>query len=437
MLGLMLPHCLCPRALLCAALPLAPLKAADGSRQPHAAVLVSRSRLVVSRSPRLVSRTHTLASLLAIGALLWLGVSAAYAQPLPNPAPGGPAPNAPPVPVAPPHAAPGPVKPAPAPTAPTPAPAPTAPAAPPAPAPPPTVYPLQQQAPLQAQPAPASPPGAPPPTAAPSLGIGAPIDAAVPPAHTAQPSVAQPGVAQPGVAQPGVAQPGVAQPGVAPQVPPAAAGQPGAPAPSVYPPQPAAGPQPLAAEAEEPGKKKRCAVGEFCFGPTLTAGVLNVFGIGFQARMEYWGFAFDYQFISLGYKDVDGTLHLITLEGRAYPFGGYFFLSAGLAWQNVDLDTTVTLRSGGFETDVDAQGSVNIPLFKLGFGFGGRDGFVFGIDLGFGFRLSSADVKIETNLPQFPEVIKAENEFRQAANKWVEWLPFTLQLNLLRIGYLF
>jgi hypothetical protein len=255
----------------------------------------------------------------------------------------------------------------------------------------------------------------------------------------AQPGVAQPVSAQPAVAQPGVAQPVSAQPGLAPPPPPPAAGQPGAPAAAVYPPQPApaAGPPPLAAEADEPGKKKRCVADEFCFGPTLTAGVLNVFGIGFQARMEYWGFAFDYQFISLGYRDVDGTLHLITLEGRAYPFGGYFFVSAGVAWQNVDLDTTVTVRAEGFSTDVDAKGSVNIPLFKLGFGFGGRDGFVFGIDLGFGFRLSSADVKIDTNLPPFPEVVKAENDFRRAANKWVEWLPFTLQLNLLRIGYLF
>jgi hypothetical protein len=194
----------------------------------------------------------------------------------------------------------------------------------------------------------------------------------------------------------------------------------------------------IAPEYQEP-EKRRCAAGDFCFGPVLTGGVLNVFGIGLQARMDYWGFAFDYQFIGLGYKEVDGNLSLITIEGRAYPFGNVFFVSAGFAWQNVALHSIVHATVQGIAIDIDARGSVNIPVFKLGLGFGGRDGVVFGIDLGIGFRLSSANVKLETNLTQLqiPEVVKAEAEFRQAANKWVEWLPFTLQLNLLRLSYLF
>ena len=188
---------------------------------------------------------------------------------------------------------------------------------------------------------------------------------------------------------------------------------------------------------EQAPEKRRCAAGEFCFGPVLTAGVLNVFGIGVQARMDYWGFAFDYQFISLGYKDVDGDLSLITIEGRVYPLGNALFISAGFAWQNVALQSIIHMTVNGINVAVDARGTVNIPVFKLGLGVGGRDGFVFGLDLGIGFRLSSADVKLETGLPQTPQVIKAEAEFRQAANKWVEWLPFTLQLNILRLSYLF
>jgi hypothetical protein len=176
----------------------------------------------------------------------------------------------------------------------------------------------------------------------------------------------------------------------------------------------------------------------------LTAGLLNVFGIGLQARTDYWGFAFDYQFISLGYKDVDGDLGLITIEGRVFPFGNAFFLSSGFAWQNVALETTVSGTVEGVKVSVDARGSVNVPVFKIGLGVGGRDGFVFGLDLGIGFRLSSADVKLETNVDEasLPEPIKSEfiktkAEFRQAANKWVESLPFTVQLNLLRLSYLF
>jgi hypothetical protein len=281
-------------------------------------------------------------------------------------------------------------------------------------------------------PRPAAPPAA---VAAPAYApapatVNAPTPAAAP-AYAPAPVTAPAGVP---VSPPSAAGAQALQPANAP--PPTAANGTVQPAPAVYPPQPGTAAA-TAAPEEPPREKRRCAAGEFCFGPVLTGGALNVFGIGVQARMQYWGFAFDYQFISLGYKDVDGDLSLITIEGRVYPFGNAFFLSAGFAWQNIALHTIVHASVQGVPIDVDAKGSVNLPLFKLGLGFGGRDGFVFGIDLGFGFRLHDADVKLQTNLPQFPEVIKAEGEFRQAANKWVEWLPFTPQLNVLRLSYLF
>jgi hypothetical protein len=196
-----------------------------------------------------------------------------------------------------------------------------------------------------------------------------------------------------------------------------------------------------AAPEAEGGEPRRCVAGDLCFGPVLTAGVLNVFGVGLQARSDYWGLAFDYQFFSLGYNDVDGDINLITIEGRVYPFGNAFFLSAGFAWQNVAAHTIVRVTVEGVDVDVDTKGKVNLPLFKLGFGVGGRDGFVFGIDLGIGIRLSDADVKLDTDLPpeieSIPQVIDAENQIRKAANQWVDWLPFTLQLNVLRLSYLF
>jgi hypothetical protein len=127
-----------------------------------------------------------------------------------------------------------------------------------------------------------------------------------------------------------------------------------------------------------------------------------------------------------------------------FPFGNAVFLSTGFAWQNVALETTVSGTVEGVLVSVDARGSVNVPVFKIGLGVGGRDGFVFGLDLGIGFRLGSADVKLETNVDEdtLPEPIKSEfiktkAQFRQAANEWVESLPFTVQLNILRLSYLF
>ena len=184
--------------------------------------------------------------------------------------------------------------------------------------------------------------------------------------------------------------------------------------------------------------ERLCVFGDFCFGPVATAGIINVFGIGAHARMDYWGIGFDYQFIGLNYAEVHGDLNLLTFEGRVYPGGGAFYLAAGIAWQNIELDTELDVRvtTNAPITRVAALGSVNIPTLKLGLGVMGRNGFVLGIDLGIGIRLKSVDPKLETNLPQIPEVVEAEGEFRRAAKAWIEWLPFTVQLNVLRLGFL-
>jgi hypothetical protein len=187
-------------------------------------------------------------------------------------------------------------------------------------------------------------------------------------------------------------------------------------------------------------------IGEFCIGPMLTGGVLNVFGIGVHARMKYWGLGFDYQFISLGYNQVDGDLGLVTLEGRIYPGGGAFYFSGGIAWQSISFETPVNVTVMGISQRVNVLGTTVLPLLKLGLGFMGRDGFVMGIDLGFGFRLNEVvvdlttdvdDLLVEAGLDTLPQVVRARAEFRAAAEEWIEYLPFTLQFNVLRIGYLF
>jgi hypothetical protein len=221
-----------------------------------------------------------------------------------------------------------------------------------------------------------------------------------------------------------------AAPASAPQSP---AGSPGTPAP--HPPADAT----TAGEGRHADAPPECVIGSFCIGPVVTAGVLNVFGVGAHARMDYWGVGIDYQFIGLGYRGVDGQLGLLTVEGRVYPFANAFYFSAGFAWQSVGLETVVHVpaMNGLPAFDTRVEGSVNLPLFKLGIGFMGRSGFVLGIDLGFGIKLAGMEVDVQTNLPRIPEVVQAEAEFRAAAESWVEWLPFAAQFNILRLGYLF
>jgi hypothetical protein len=181
----------------------------------------------------------------------------------------------------------------------------------------------------------------------------------------------------------------------------------------------------------------RCVLGSFCLGPVLTLGVLDVFGIGAQARMDYWGVAFDYQFFHFSTEGIPISLSLLTVEARVFPFAGSFFLAGGLAWQHASLSATVSYTYQGTTVTAQAAGRVSVPVFKLGLGWMGRSGFAVGIDLALGIQLGNNHVELTTDLPRIQEVIDAENKIRDRADAWVRKLPFLLQLNLLRLGFLF
>jgi hypothetical protein len=184
-------------------------------------------------------------------------------------------------------------------------------------------------------------------------------------------------------------------------------------------------------------KKGPCLLRDICFGPILTFGVLDVLGAGIQVRSNYWGVGFDYQFISFTAQRIPITLSLLTFEGRVYPFAGAFFLAAGIAWQHAGLSGDVTYSDNNGDVTAQARGKINIPVLKLGIGFMGRSGLVLGIDLAFGIQLGGRTVEFSTSLPRVQEVIAVEDKIRQRADDWVGALPFLLQLNLIRIGYLF
>ena len=76
-------------------------------------------------------------------------------------------------------------------------------------------------------------------------------------------------------------------------------------------------------------------------------------------------------------------------------------------------------------------------MLKLGLGVLGRAGFVMGLDLVFGIQLGGNSVELESTLPRVDEVVAAEKKIRDRADKFVRAIPFLLQLNLIRIGFLF
>jgi hypothetical protein len=196
--------------------------------------------------------------------------------------------------------------------------------------------------------------------------------------------------------------------------------------------------QPAAPPPAEDEDKVECLFGDLCFGPVLSAGVFNVMGLGVHARYgELWGFGLDYQFFSMDFGDAGAGLSLLTIDGRFYPFSGAFFLSGGFAYQSVSFDATAT--DSTTNADIKVEGSIGVPMFKLGLGFMGHDGFVMGIDLALGIPLGGTDVDFETTAPgaDLTAVADAKQSINDAADTAVSLLPVLFQLNLLRIGYLF
>ncbi len=170
----------------------------------------------------------------------------------------------------------------------------------------------------------------------------------------------------------------------------------------------------------------------------LSAGLLNILGVGIHARYgDYLGFGIDYQWFKLSLSSASMGLSLVTLDGRLYPFGGAFFLSGGFAYQHAGFDATTGNQK--------VAASVGIPLFKLGLGFMGRSGFVMGIDLALELPLGSTHAKFSTPAPdpatamqaEIDNYNKAHKNIADASDKGLRMLPFLFQLNLLRIGYLF
>jgi hypothetical protein len=268
------------------------------------------------------------------------------------------------------------------------------------------------------QPAPAPPPGAAyPPTSSPPPGAAVPLAPEPSPGAEYQPAAAA------------LTYESVAEPS-----PPTAAGVEPGPAPVQNTTEPLS---PEVKPAKEAGT--HCLFGPLCFGPVLSAGILDALGFGAQARTDYWGVGIDYQLIGFRADGIPTHLSLLTVEGRLYPMAGAFFLAGGLAWQHATFRGHVVYPGDAQipPLDTEINGTVSVPVFKLGIGFMGRSGFVMGIDLAFGLQMGRTRVTFQSDLPRIQQVMDVEAKIRKRGDTFVRGLPFLLQLNLIRMGFLF
>jgi hypothetical protein len=182
-----------------------------------------------------------------------------------------------------------------------------------------------------------------------------------------------------------------------------------------------------------------CALGQFCFGPVLSLfGPPNLVGGGLHMRFgRYLGLGADYQFLpTINVNPISVGSSLMSVNARVYPFGGAFFLGGGFAYQAID----ATLRDG----DVLVGARASFPAVTANIGFMGHDGFILGADVGLLFPLGSTHVSVRDMSGKLakagatPEQVdNAKQQAQDRVSTLLNAMPVFLQVNLIRVGYMF
>lgn len=203
---------------------------------------------------------------------------------------------------------------------------------------------------------------------------------------------------------------------------------------------PSSAPRTLAPPRNDEPTRERgpCLLDRICLGPVLTLGVINPLGGGVHARFfRFFGAGLDYQFLpTLTLDDISARCSLLTLEGRIYPFGGAFFVSAGFAIQQLIGRLTGNTEVGR----LTVEGRLTLPMLKLGLGLMGKSGLVIGIDLALHLPLRGYDLSFSEPFPgasQLEQVRRMREDIQDLADKVIGFIPIVPQLNFFRIGYLF
>jgi tetratricopeptide (TPR) repeat protein len=188
---------------------------------------------------------------------------------------------------------------------------------------------------------------------------------------------------------------------------------------------------------EESGN--RCALSQVCVGPVLSLfGPPNLVGGGIHARIgRYLGLGVDYQVLpTLNLNPISFGASLLSANARVYPFAGAFFLSGGVGYQ--------AFRGQIRDGDVTISAKTSFPAVIASLGFMGKSGFVLGADLGLMFPLGTLRATVQdengalaqSGIPQ-EDINAARTDAESIANKALNKLPLLVQVNLLRVGYMF
>jgi hypothetical protein len=275
-----------------------------------------------------------------------------------------------------------------------------------------------------APPPPVDPPAT-PPAAPPAAPPATPPTPPAPPPTPPAPPPAPPAAAPPEEEEPPPPPPLVPPP-VAPPPPPPASTTPPPPPPSKppptgpvatrpAPPPPAPPPPPPARKADKPADEDdpNGIFGPFRIGPVVGVGLPNLLSLGITTQLtRFLGFGVNTGFIPTVQISMYGKATLSYQEydayGRIYPFGGSFFLGAGVGYSTVkgsfveskavpDIPGVIAAQN----VDVRADASVRAMVLTPQIGWFGTwgSGFSLGADFGAQVPIAPSQITLTTNVP--------------------------------------
>ena len=183
-----------------------------------------------------------------------------------------------------------------------------------------------------------------------------------------------------------------------------------------------------------------CALSDLCLGPVLALlGPPNLVGAGVHMRLgKYIGAGFDFQALpTVKVSPISVGASLVSANARVYPFGGAFFVGAGIGYQ---------ILSGAMRDGTLAVGArTSFPAASLNLGFMGHDGFVLGADIGVllplgAHRIAVRDMtggKFADDAAAQAELDTTMSDAQDRLTRLLDSMPVLMQVNLVRVGYLF
>lgn len=168
---------------------------------------------------------------------------------------------------------------------------------------------------------------------------------------------------------------------------------------------------------------------------------LPFFGLGVRANIgDYFGASIDYQFMpTLSVSKISFGSGMFSATARVYPLKGKFFVGGGFGYMH----HFVRVRSD----EINAEAKIGAPIALINIGMTGRTGFVFGMDAALVIPLSKMRATTTATPGERAEDLPQEElqdrldeeraEVTEDINRVLGKIPVVVQLNLVRIGYIF